>query len=134
MLLSLTVQMYKLYFSMGAVFLMMDLHLQLASFDKQLPQCPMGDLCSYKFFRGMREVRAAMNRKRAARRRCICGRHTSGAVDASKSDLLGMAEHCALCLGTTKPTRCSTASPCLQLPEERWAAAEAVFTTAFCHL
>ena len=45
-LLLLRVHMYKRYFSTGAVFLMKDLHLQLASLDKQLPQSPMGDFCS----------------------------------------------------------------------------------------
>ena len=56
-LLALTVQIYKLYFSMSAVFLMKDLHLQLEGFESELKLCPVGDLCSYKFFRGMLEVR-----------------------------------------------------------------------------
>ena len=56
MLLALTVQIYKLYFSMSAVFLMKDLHLQLEGFESELKLCPVGDLCSYKFFRGMLEV------------------------------------------------------------------------------
>jgi hypothetical protein len=56
-LLALTVQLYKLYFSMGAIFLMKDLHGQLQSLDRELATCPVGDLCAYKFFRGMLEVR-----------------------------------------------------------------------------
>jgi hypothetical protein len=56
-LLALTVQLYKLYFSMGAVFLMKDLHGQLSRMETELSMCPKGDVCAYHFFRGMLEVR-----------------------------------------------------------------------------
>lgn len=65
-LLSLTVQLYKLYFSTSKVFLMKDLHGQVEQFGGQLAQCSKGDLCAYKFFRGMLEVRRSCLRVCAA--------------------------------------------------------------------
>ena len=58
-LLALTVQLYKLYVSMGAIFLMKDLHGQLRTVEADLKTCPVGDLCAYKFFRGMLQARPA---------------------------------------------------------------------------
>ena len=56
-LLSTTVQLYKLLFAMGSVFLMKDLDKQLENID--VNRCPAADRCAYQFFQGFLEVRSS---------------------------------------------------------------------------